>query len=363
MFVAVTTVLTVASPALAGPCSFRIGRSGLRRAHDVRHIPHQLRGRPSAATTGSTGAPTSARRRSSATPAGRSTSPTPAVATTSGIATCNCSTAVTAAVTGTRRRRKRVDVMFLADMRRHCWSRPWYDAPTCFSWAETFYAGVRVGGAVVVRVRVVLGRRCPGPLAAADAGCVPSRPRSSRRRARRRRSVDGHRRSPSTSSRKVSGTGQFGERDPHDPLDLGGRGGSDRMRLERADDRHDEAAAGHRRDRLQPAVDALPTAGSSATSSWASRSAAASYVSPAIDPSAGKADLPAVAAECLRASGQQHLGTVVAVGDRDAARPTSGGCRSGRRRSLLRPRAAIGSRPPRTHAPHRTASAHGAACP
>jgi hypothetical protein len=44
--------------------------------------------------------------------------------------------------------RKRVDVMFLADMRRHCWSRPWYDAPTCFSWAETFYAGVRVGGAV-----------------------------------------------------------------------------------------------------------------------------------------------------------------------------------------------------------------------
>ncbi len=44
--------------------------------------------------------------------------------------------------------RKRVDQMFLADMRRHCWSRAWYDAPTCFSWAETFYAGVRVGGAL-----------------------------------------------------------------------------------------------------------------------------------------------------------------------------------------------------------------------
>jgi len=41
--------------------------------------------------------------------------------------------------------RKRVDQLFLADMRRHCWSRPWYDTPTCMAWAETFYAGVRVG--------------------------------------------------------------------------------------------------------------------------------------------------------------------------------------------------------------------------
>ena len=42
--------------------------------------------------------------------------------------------------------RKRVDLGFLADMRRHCWSRPWYDTPTCMAWAETFYAGVRMAG-------------------------------------------------------------------------------------------------------------------------------------------------------------------------------------------------------------------------
>lgn len=42
--------------------------------------------------------------------------------------------------------RKRVDQQFLADMKAHCWSRPWYDEPTCFSWAATFYAAVRVTG-------------------------------------------------------------------------------------------------------------------------------------------------------------------------------------------------------------------------
>lgn len=40
--------------------------------------------------------------------------------------------------------RKRVDQLLLADMRRHCWSRPWYDEPTCFAWAETFYVAVRL---------------------------------------------------------------------------------------------------------------------------------------------------------------------------------------------------------------------------
>ena len=42
--------------------------------------------------------------------------------------------------------RKRVDQQFLTDMRDHCWSRPWYDEPTCFAWAEAFYAAVRVSG-------------------------------------------------------------------------------------------------------------------------------------------------------------------------------------------------------------------------
>jgi hypothetical protein len=42
--------------------------------------------------------------------------------------------------------RQRVDQLFHNDMRRHCWARPWYDEPTCLTWAETFYAAVRVAG-------------------------------------------------------------------------------------------------------------------------------------------------------------------------------------------------------------------------
>ncbi|MFZ4811538.1 MAG: phospholipase A2 [Ilumatobacteraceae bacterium] len=42
--------------------------------------------------------------------------------------------------------RQRVDKRFLADMRDHCASRPWYDKPTCQAWATTFYSAVRVAG-------------------------------------------------------------------------------------------------------------------------------------------------------------------------------------------------------------------------
>ena len=42
--------------------------------------------------------------------------------------------------------RLRVDRQFLADMRRHCTSRPWYDEPTCNNWALIFYTAVRVAG-------------------------------------------------------------------------------------------------------------------------------------------------------------------------------------------------------------------------
>ena len=44
--------------------------------------------------------------------------------------------------------RKRVDQQLLADMRSHCRSRPWYDEPTCYAWAETFYAAVRIAGSM-----------------------------------------------------------------------------------------------------------------------------------------------------------------------------------------------------------------------
>jgi hypothetical protein len=42
--------------------------------------------------------------------------------------------------------RHRVDQQFLLDMKHHCWSRPWYDEPTCLAWAATFYTAVRLGG-------------------------------------------------------------------------------------------------------------------------------------------------------------------------------------------------------------------------
>ena len=42
--------------------------------------------------------------------------------------------------------RRHVDQQFLADMQGHCRSRHWYDAPTCFAWAAAFYAAVRVAG-------------------------------------------------------------------------------------------------------------------------------------------------------------------------------------------------------------------------
>ena len=42
--------------------------------------------------------------------------------------------------------RKRIDQRLLADARAHCYSRPWYDEPTCLAWAQTFYAAVRTFG-------------------------------------------------------------------------------------------------------------------------------------------------------------------------------------------------------------------------
>jgi hypothetical protein len=44
--------------------------------------------------------------------------------------------------------RKRVDQQFLSDMRAHCRSRAWYDEPTCFAWAEAYYTGVRLAGGI-----------------------------------------------------------------------------------------------------------------------------------------------------------------------------------------------------------------------
>jgi hypothetical protein len=42
--------------------------------------------------------------------------------------------------------RRRVDQQLLTDMRAHCRARPWYEEATCRLWADTFYAAVRVAG-------------------------------------------------------------------------------------------------------------------------------------------------------------------------------------------------------------------------
>lgn len=42
--------------------------------------------------------------------------------------------------------RLRADRQFLADMRAHCSLRPWWESPTCHTWASTFYGIVRVAG-------------------------------------------------------------------------------------------------------------------------------------------------------------------------------------------------------------------------
>jgi Prokaryotic phospholipase A2 len=45
-----------------------------------------------------------------------------------------------------RASRRRVDAQLLTDMRAHCRSRPRWDRPTCLTWAQTFYTAVRVAG-------------------------------------------------------------------------------------------------------------------------------------------------------------------------------------------------------------------------
>jgi len=42
--------------------------------------------------------------------------------------------------------RKEVDQQFLADMRAHCHGRSFLLRPTCYAWAQTFYAAVRLAG-------------------------------------------------------------------------------------------------------------------------------------------------------------------------------------------------------------------------
>ncbi len=42
--------------------------------------------------------------------------------------------------------RRRADELFLTDMKAHCARRPWFEAPMCRGWADTFYRAVRIFG-------------------------------------------------------------------------------------------------------------------------------------------------------------------------------------------------------------------------
>jgi hypothetical protein len=57
-----------------------------------------------------------------------------------------CATAGRPGTYWNARSRRRVDQRFLADMRTHCRTRPWYDAAACLGWAETFSTAVRTFG-------------------------------------------------------------------------------------------------------------------------------------------------------------------------------------------------------------------------
>jgi Prokaryotic phospholipase A2 len=44
--------------------------------------------------------------------------------------------------------RRRVDQQLLSDMKSHCRARPWFEEATCRLWADTFYSVVRVAGGI-----------------------------------------------------------------------------------------------------------------------------------------------------------------------------------------------------------------------
>ena len=201
MLVAVTSVLTVASPASAGR-PFRRSRQGVCRTHDVCHVDERVhrrrRKRPVVRLEHRLLLGATRRQHRPIVqlhkrlPTARLRIPQPA--SPDGDTDPGTGTAP-AASESTSSSCRHEGALLVA---------PWYDEPTCFSWAATFYAASGGRRAVVetrVTTRVVLGRRRPGPLAATGATSAPLRPRSSRRRARRR-----------TSDALESSTGQISSR-------------------------------------------------------------------------------------------------------------------------------------------------------
>ena len=156
--------------------------------------------------------------------------------------------------------------------------------------------------------------RLRGPAAGGRRGCARSRPRWSRRPARRSRSGRSSGGSPQCSSRNTPGARQLGQRDVEDALDLG------RGRAQRRAGRSSRPTTGTMWLRLttvdergQAADQLRPLAGSSATSSWASRSAPASGVSPGSSRPPGKLISPRWLRRAQRAAGEHHLGALRAV--------------------------------------------------
>ena len=200
MLVAATSVLAVSShvgpaaprqPTCRPPIRERHRpRQRVRRSAAVRSLARRLRrfasGRigPSArpATHGSTGAPTAARRRSSAAPAGRSTSarlPPPRLRLPQPEAARSGATAVAAARDWTQRS---------APARRPAVARR-HEHGTAGGRSATRPADVLLVGGHVLRQRCAsAGRTVGDSRAGLGTPSAPSRPRSSRRRARRRTS-------------------------------------------------------------------------------------------------------------------------------------------------------------------------------
>ena len=289
----------------------------------------------SAATRGSTGAPISARRHWSATPAARSTSPTACRRHDFGYRNLQ--------LLDRRYGSRSLELPPLAARRPAVPRR--HAAPLLVAALVRRADLLRLG-------RDLLRRRAGGRRAVARTqlnhghiagGSGPSMPRATRSNWCSTRAVAPQIVSSSSSKKNIGraiavevpdllaervGAGELGERHPQDALDFVGR------RMQRPADGRAIPTTGtmklprhHRRDRVEATVRAATAEGSSATSSCASRSAACLEGLAGIDPATREADLAAVARQRFRPAGQQHLGAIGPVARARPAPPTHAGCR------------------------------------
>ena len=124
---------------------------------------------------------------------------------------------------------------------------------------------------------------------------------------------------PQRSTWYTPGRGQLADRRPQHTVDLTRLRSEFGSVVERGDDRHDVAAADDR-VQVRQLADHRVQAGSSPTSSCASRSAASTAVSPSSTRPPGKLTSPRWCAHRHRPPGEQHLGASIPFDEREEHR-------------------------------------------